>query len=196
MNTTITFPVLTITGPDSFKFLQGQLTADLSELESKSEILSAYCNRQGRVISVFYISNSKDGYTLIFLGDTVENFLRHLNKYAVFSKIKFSDISSFDNLDKTTQGQIKKKISLDYCINNLIPVITHEYSEKYLPDNLNLIDLGAVNFKKGCFLGQEVIARVYYKGKTKKHLVKKDKANLEESPEILVANDTHALLVQ
>lgn len=41
---------------------------------------------------------------------------------------------------------------------------------QFLPHNLNLPELNAVDFNKGCFTGQEVIARMQYKGKLKSHL--------------------------
>ncbi len=39
--------------------------------------------------------------------------------------------------------------------------------EKHLPQAFNLDTLEGVNFKKGCYTGQEVIARVHYKGRSK-----------------------------
>jgi len=53
-----------------------------------------------------------------------------------------------------------------------IPWITIATSEQFLPHNLNLPSLGAVDFNKGCFTGQEVIARMQYKGKLKQHLAR------------------------
>ena len=40
-------------------------------------------------------------------------------------------------------------------------------SEQFLPHNLNLHLTGAVNFEKGCYTGQEIIARMQYRGKLK-----------------------------
>ena len=51
-----------------------------------------------------------------------------------------------------------------------IPWLTSESQNEFLPHNLNLPDLGAVDFKKGCFTGQEVIARMQYKGQLKSHI--------------------------
>lgn len=42
--------------------------------------------------------------------------------------------------------------------------------EKFLPQELNFDQIGAVSFKKGCYTGQEVIARLHYRGSLKKHL--------------------------
>ncbi len=51
-----------------------------------------------------------------------------------------------------------------------IPAIYPETQDQFLPHHLNLVALGAIHFKKGCYLGQEIIARMHYKGKIKKGL--------------------------
>ena len=51
-----------------------------------------------------------------------------------------------------------------------IPEITQEQSEKFLPESLNLDLSGGINFDKGCYTGQEVIARMHYLGNAKKRL--------------------------
>ena len=49
-----------------------------------------------------------------------------------------------------------------------IPVHGADYDREML---LNLNDLSYVSFEKGCFLGQEIIARVHHRGKPPKKLV-------------------------
>lgn len=51
-----------------------------------------------------------------------------------------------------------------------IPVIVSETADMFFPHYLNLPTLNAVSFEKGCYLGQEVIARMQYRGKVNKHL--------------------------
>ncbi len=51
-----------------------------------------------------------------------------------------------------------------------IPRLYSETVETFLPHNLNLPELGAVSFDKGCYTGQEVVARMHYKGKLKSRL--------------------------
>lgn len=51
-----------------------------------------------------------------------------------------------------------------------IPWIGLEQSEKFLPHYINLIPLHAVSFEKGCFVGQEVVARMHYRGHLNKQL--------------------------
>ena len=41
--------------------------------------------------------------------------------------------------------------------------------EKFIPQVLNSDELETVNYKKGCYTGQEVIARTHYLGNVKKH---------------------------
>ncbi|MGJ8524400.1 tRNA-modifying protein YgfZ [Halomonadaceae bacterium LMG 33818] len=43
-------------------------------------------------------------------------------------------------------------------------------SDKWLPQMLNLEALGGISFKKGCYTGQEVVARAHYRGQVKKRV--------------------------
>jgi len=57
------------------------------------------------------------------------------------------------------------------CINERLPEIYLNLSEKYIPQDLNLeINNIGVSFSKGCYPGQEVVARMYYLGKPKRRL--------------------------
>lgn len=51
-----------------------------------------------------------------------------------------------------------------------IPRIGAATMEAFVPQMVNLDLIGAVNFKKGCYPGQEVVARVHYLGKTKQRM--------------------------
>lgn len=51
-----------------------------------------------------------------------------------------------------------------------IPIIYQETADLFFPHYLNLPALNAVSFEKGCYLGQEVVARMQYRGKVNKHL--------------------------
>jgi tRNA-modifying protein YgfZ len=51
-----------------------------------------------------------------------------------------------------------------------IPWITQETSEEYIPQMLNLDKLGGISFTKGCYTGQEVVARAHYLGKIKREM--------------------------
>jgi folate-binding protein YgfZ len=57
----------------------------------------------------------------------------------------------------------------DYLeINAGIPDIDLSTQESFVPQMINLDTLGAINFKKGCYTGQEIVARTHYLGKVKR----------------------------
>ncbi len=47
---------------------------------------------------------------------------------------------------------------------------TAEHSEQDVPQGFNLDLIGAIDFKKGCYLGQEIVARLHYRGQPKRRL--------------------------
>lgn len=49
-----------------------------------------------------------------------------------------------------------------------VPQITAATQEQFVPQMVNLELLGGVNFKKGCYPGQEIVARSQYLGKLKR----------------------------
>lgn len=51
-----------------------------------------------------------------------------------------------------------------------IPWITAETSEEFIPQMLNLDKLGGISFNKGCYTGQEIVARTHYLGKAKREM--------------------------
>jgi hypothetical protein len=52
-----------------------------------------------------------------------------------------------------------------------IPTVYPETIEMFLPHHVNLFALGGIGLEKGCYLGQEIIARMHYKGNIKKKLM-------------------------
>jgi len=57
------------------------------------------------------------------------------------------------------------------CIDSQLPEIFSITSEKLVPQMLNLdINEFGVNFSKGCYPGQEVVARLHYLGSAKRRL--------------------------
>ena len=50
------------------------------------------------------------------------------------------------------------------------PVVTAACTEEWIPQMLNFIAIDGVDFQKGCYPGQEVVARLNYLGKTKRRM--------------------------
>jgi folate-binding protein YgfZ len=51
-----------------------------------------------------------------------------------------------------------------------IPTVVPATQEAFVPQMLNLDALGGINFKKGCYTGQEIVARTHYLGKVKRRM--------------------------
>ena len=52
------------------------------------------------------------------------------------------------------------------------PTVYPETTEHFVAQMLDLDKLSAIDFKKGCYIGQEVIARAHYRGAVKRHMVR------------------------
>lgn len=64
-----------------------------------------------------------------------------------------------------------------------IPWLTAATSEAFIPQMLNLDKLGGISFNKGCYTGQEIVARTHYLGKAKREMFVAECATLSEPPE-------------
>ncbi|MGR9013689.1 MAG: CAF17-like 4Fe-4S cluster assembly/insertion protein YgfZ [Gammaproteobacteria bacterium] len=71
-----------------------------------------------------------------------------------------------------------------------IPWLTVETSEEFIPQMLNLDKLGGISFSKGCYTGQEIVARTHYLGKAKREMFLAESDALEppEPNSIIIDN--------
>lgn len=72
----------------------------------------------------------------------------------------------------------------DFRIENCVPRIGKELREGFSPLEAGMVGT-AIDMNKGCYVGQEAIARVYYKGKTPRTLVKILGEGLKEGSDLL-----------
>ena len=168
MNISSSDSIIQISGVDSAEFLQGQITNDINFASESKMTISAICNVKGRIIAVFKILKTGSGF-LIFINNTVaKKFKNYLEKYAVFFKTK---IEFIDNAINGIEIIPLSDWKLD-CIEKGFVEINESISEAFTPHELNYQNLGLISFEKGCFTGQEVIARMHYRGKLKFGLAK------------------------
>lgn len=52
-----------------------------------------------------------------------------------------------------------------------LPTVLPETVEEFVPQMANLDLVGGVNFKKGCYPGQEIVARMHYLGRLKQRMI-------------------------
>jgi len=173
------------------KFLNG-LTAN-----SLDKPRNAFCNIHGKIIATFdQAVVSEDEIYLVIEKDFVEPTLNHINKYAKLSGAQVSLLASnvYFDLEDCNQGLDENDILVKQKTGNLV-ITSGEYLSNVLEEDFllfrvknNIARLGVdyrdefllnigedefVSFTKGCFLGQEPIAKVHYRSKpTWKLLVK------------------------
>lgn len=218
--------VLTLEGPDTKRFLQGQSTSDCEQLGPDKALPGAICNAKGRMLTSYQAVETKtDTVLLVMHRPLVDTTINNLGKYAAFFKTALSNTSAqyqllgisgpdcasvlsghFDAIP-TTVNQLC--IGEDYLLlrfsalqflliakaaaaealwlklaASLTPVgidywrlqsiraglaqVQAETIEKFVPQMLNLQATGAISFKKGCYTGQEIVARMQYLGKLKR----------------------------
>jgi folate-binding protein YgfZ len=72
-----------------------------------------------------------------------------------------------------------------------VPQVTLPTQEQFVPQMLNFDLIGGVNFKKGCYPGQEIVARMQYLGKSKRRmmLAMVDTAGVASGTEVFSSTD-------
>lgn len=218
----------TVVGVDSEKYLQGQVTADVSQMTEHQHLLAAHCDPKGKMWSNLRIFRRQGGFALIERRSLRDAQLTELKKYAVFSKVTiaaddelvllgvagfqaraalknlFSDLPDADNqvthdgvtsllwfehpaerfllvTDVATAERVTQALRGEAQLNNSqqwlslnieagIPVIDAANSGQFIPQATNLQALGGISFKKGCYTGQEMVARAKFRGANKRAL--------------------------
>ena len=210
--------ILCMSGIDVQSFLQGQLSNDIDGLEEGTVQLNAYCQHQGKIIALIWVMKQADDFYLSFASDLAEIVTKRLIMFKMMSDVTITDVSneviqlgvvgeSFDGAFKLNDQQsvalVKTLdgIELDNesewvlaCITNSVAEVELKTSEKFVPQLLNLdINEVGVNFSKGCYPGQEVVARLHYLGKSKRRMRQFEcEGEVNVGDELLVAGSKSA----
>lgn len=70
-----------------------------------------------------------------------------------------------------------------------LPWISADTQDLFIPQTLNLDLIDGINFKKGCYPGQEVVARSHYRGTIKRRMMAARSAILDTAPQVQEAAD-------
>lgn len=171
------FGLIAIIGKNASTFLQGQLTCNIYEINETHGLFGACCNHKGRMIANFFVFQQNKNYYFLLPKSMVEPTITHLKKYAVFSKLKLTSTDNIDNI-KTVKYQglkifLKEMDENTWRLANIKAGWVWIYpttSDILIPQMINLQKWGGVDFNKGCYIGQEIVARSEYLGKLKRHL--------------------------
>ena len=155
-----TLATINVTGPDALTFLQGQLTNDLGRLESEAEILAAWCNPKGRVIWSGTVRAIESGFALSAPAATAADIVRRLTVFRFRAKVDLEVVDEGATVDP------------GFLVQHGCPYVGANQVEQFTPHMLNLDLLDAISFDKGCYTGQEIVARTHYKGATKRRTLR------------------------
>ena len=206
--------LIKISGIKSKEFLQGLITNDINFLDNKDCIYACLLSPQGKFMFDFFITQDNEKNLLLDCEGKERslNLAKTLNMYKLrididisvnenteiysifgsdrfgykdprhkdmgyrsFTKPQNLDEKSFDEWDKHRISLTIPDGSRDLIVN------------KSTMDEGNIDNINAVSYDKGCYIGQEITARMHYRGLGKKHLytIQTSNLNIDKFPERL-----------
>ena len=174
-------------------FLQGQVSSDILSLENNYSQLSCICDQKGLVMAEFIIKKIDSQFKIIIDESLADIFIEDLAPYAKFFGVTFTEGEEMikgsvqinaSEINNDTFYLYNMDFGLQVEIRNDLSLIASEISYQewlvankllsnyqmcagdvglYRPLELNYDKL-RVSYTKGCFRGQEIIARMHYLG--------------------------------
>ncbi len=182
--------VLRVTGEDASSFLEGLITSSIVNLQAGEAGYGALLMPQGKIICDMIVLKRDDGFLLDVPAQADESLFKRLKMFRLKSKV---DIELADNLHVyvnvedgfadprspdmpkriiTTQMDWELASERHYHLKRIqacVPEQGYDFGEnEVFPSDINMDLLNGVNFKKGCFVGQEVVSRMKRRGTTRR----------------------------
>lgn len=193
--------IFEISGQDRKKFIQGLITNDINKVGDSHLIYSAMLNAKGRFASDLFIFESQEKLILDCPKDIIDSIIQKLSMYKLRADIqitKNTDLTvgyldkknanqpAFTFLDPRTpilgyrtyfteSDAISDQTNQTYDelrIRNKIPEGLKDLTpEKSLILEFNFDNLHAIDYEKGCYIGQELTTRTHYRGEIRKKIM-------------------------
>ena len=191
--------VLRLEGEDAESFAQAQFASDVSRLQAGAWQWSSWLDATGRVRALFHLMRDADGVLHALLrGGSATAFGTALGRFTLRARLRLlatcgGVLRDGPPLPAHTAIATSQGREIGFGDHRVIwPCITdHDESgdtwriadirdghpwlpdsllEHLLPPALGLYRLGAVALDKGCYPGQEIVARLHWRGGHKQHL--------------------------
>lgn len=184
--------VILVTGVDAGQFLQSLISNNIHKSTSDTWLYSLMLTAQGKIISDCFIQAVDNGYLLDCPRSEISTLLTKMRLYRLRSKVEFEEtshhilISPTEGLPDPRHNQLwlrsLLKESRDIPVTDekeyhlirmklLIPDFTMDLTpDKFYPHELDMNNINAIDYTKGCYVGQEVTARIEYRGIVRKKL--------------------------
>lgn len=181
-----------ITGDDAPVFLQNLLTCDMRKASADTPLYGLLLGPQGRVLAEMFVIAAPGGFLIDTDKANSENLLRRLNMYKLRSKVDFTPAQTdFKGLPDPRAPNLVLGQGDDALIAHGVPPVSAMRFDKDFPADLNLDLLGAIDWDKGCFVGQELAARMHHRGLAKKRLLTVEGADLKPEADLLNPSGVH-----
>src|SRR4051812_22271124 len=188
--------VLAFSGPDAARLLQGQLSADVENLVPGASVRGGLHSPQGRTIALLTLARlSPENILAVLPRELIADVSKRLQKFVFRAKVSIEESGlrvlgapagtdpcgayAFGWGDRQLllapkgrgpgTGTDRARWELD-DVRQGQPQVYAATSEQFVAQMLNLDLLGAIAFDKGCYTGQEVIARAHYRGRVKRRM--------------------------
>jgi folate-binding protein YgfZ len=172
-----------VTGSDRLRFLQGMLTNDVASLPPGGWLRAAILNPKGRVLSVVHVVAEVDAYLLLCPDGLGEKTHGILDRHAIADDVAFAlgtgplhrvwpdapSVWTAPPIFAPPVDPVAPAVAERVRIEAGMPRYGVDVSEEYFPFEANLD--AAISMNKGCYTGQEVVARASARGQANKRLV-------------------------
>ncbi|MEM6579381.1 MAG: folate-binding protein [Pseudomonadota bacterium] len=186
--------IIKITGKDTRSFLQGLVTNDVDKLEA-GLVYAALLTPQGKYLADFFLVPQDDGVLLDVADFQADQLVQRLNMYKLRSDVQVEtiDLTVQQGTGPVPEGGFADPRHPELGWRNYVPAAVTSHADydairvahcipeagiELGPDTFileaGLDRLNGVDFRKGCYVGQEVTARMKHKTTLRKGLVTVD----------------------
>jgi tRNA-modifying protein YgfZ len=194
--------VLTVLGDDAVAFLQGLLTNDVASAQEGEARFAALLSPQGKILADMIAVRRADGFWLDVPKALASDLAKRLGFYKLRAKVAIADVSDAYSVtalgapphaaavyaDPRAAGLGERAIvaradsasprsdrtaydSLRIALGVPEGGVDFAYGDSF-PHDVNMDLLHGVDFAKGCYVGQEIVARMQHKGGVRKRTVR------------------------
>ena len=175
-----------LTGQDVASFLQNQTINVFDNKTTPQPHFTAICNPKGRIIFSLLLWQSEENYYLAVDQSLAEQFSQYVQMRIFRMAVKVSQEDTLiPTIEDNASSQVKnikllpadnyqradEAVFWSVFFRSKFPWITQDSSEQFIPQHLSLDQHNLIEYQKGCYPGQEIIARLHFIGRNKKQMV-------------------------
>jgi len=163
-------------GTGCVQFLQGQLSNDMRSLSNAGWLLAGLHNPQGRVLALLrLLAPAPDHVVALLPAELADTIATTLRRFVLRAKVAISadaDAAALAQLAAQSPAATLPAATAAHALDIAagMPQVYAASSGLFVSQMLNLDCIGAISFDKGCYTGQEIIARTHYRGRMKRRM--------------------------